>query len=797
MNSSTDHPPSLKAAADKRINDHRPFLPCAPAVIMAVCLLIGCLFGRFTLKQDQRWLSIAMPAICVLALVQPSILALSAAGIISGITLENLKRLHLHANSRFYSMQVTVKGTVVGKTPSLYGQNTLTVRVSEVWGSGRETVNFLLRVSVPVSEEIMQGEEIIMRTVLHETGPGIVPLVINGSIVTGGWQAGPRALSTFFKGRERLVKVLRTFKGSSTSGLLGAISLGERWQVGVRTRDILQKTGTYHLLAISGVHVGAAILPFLLILRLCASTLQRVNPRVVRGVFLIFSVFAVAIYMCFTGLSASALRAVVYFILVGSAVLPGRNSSPMTSLSLCVLLLVCFSSDEQPDVSLVLSALAVTGIVLSSRGLGGRGLSSGWGGNFIKGSMQMTMGAILFTLPMAVWLAGGISIIAPIGNLVAGVPFSLFLIPVAVLIDSAALFPWFPLEPLINIWLEASGLILMFMAHLADLPLSFQRLSPAGCLIASLTALVGVLVWQQKKYRLNAGIAIFIIILAVSGTGEFFNEKINRDDLVISFPMVGQADAAIITFHGKTVLIDCGPRGFPGRDSPVARALQRQGVRNLEAIFLSHLHPDHAGGLEDIMAKWPVQVIYLPEGSGLEEDRSISPGRTFTDTSVQGLRYGEVVKLSSMVFTVLGTEEKGKQVKDVNRGSLQLLLEIEGFRALFTGDAGWDQVQRSLGRIHSLDLLKVPHHGSKSGFPPAGLDDAVSSINSDGNFIAVCPSRSPGNSHLPAPEVVQWFEGKGIKLVFTGDTIVKIRYKKGGPFEVDPLLLTTMFGSDN
>jgi competence protein ComEC len=240
--------------------------------------------------------------------------------------------------------------------------------------------------------------------------------------------------------------------------------------------------------------------------------------------------------------------------------------------------------------------------------------------------------------------------------------------------------------------------------------------------------------------------------------------------------MVGQADAAIIRYHGKTVLIDCGPRGVPGRDSPVARALQRQGIRNVDAVFLSHLHPDHVGGLEDILAKWPVQVIYLPEGSSVEEEGWNSHSRAFTVTRIQGLRYEDVVKFSSMVLTALGPEERGNHVKDVNRGSLQLLLEVDEFQALFTGDAGWDQVQRSLAKAHSLDLLKVPHHGSKRGFPPAGLGDTVSSIKRDTNFIAVCPSRSPGNRHLPAPEVVHWFEGMGIKLVFTGDTVVKIRY---------------------
>jgi competence protein ComEC len=734
--------------------------------------------GRFTREKDASWLSVTVPAVSMLAMVQPSPLALGAAGIVSGIALEALRMSYFGERHIFWGEDLTLKGKVVKRWPSLYGQSALTIRVKEVLCLERIPVNLLFMVSVPDNEEVVQGSRIILRATLRKGDYGMAYPAIMGRVVTGGWLSATEGLSSVIRGRERLLRALNGSRDSPASGLLGAISLGERWRVEVGARDILRRSGTYHLLAISGVHVGAVIFPFLLLLRFCASASQRTRPRAVRAVFLILSLCAVGTYICFSGLSASALRAMVYFILAGSAGLVIRSHSSLASLSWCVLTIVCFSTGQQPDVSLSLSALAVTGIIMSGgrfRGREKRGL--------LEGMVRMTIGAVFFTLPVAVWLAGGISAIAPLGNIVAGIPFGLFLIPSAVLMDWAALFPSVTLEPLIVIWLKGAGIVLRSIRYLAYLPFSFLRLSPAGCLAASLAAVIGIPVWRYYKYRLSVGIAIFCFILAASGSGQIISERNYRDDLVISFPVVGQADAAIIRHNGKTVLVDCGPGGLPGRNGPVATALQRLGVRKIDALFLSHLHPDHAGGLEDIMAMWPIEVIYLPypgvAGHGMEDLEDASGA----GAKVRLLHYGEEVFIASLRFKVLGPETVKRPLKDINRGSMQLLLEVGDFQALFTGDTGWDQVLRSLGRVNSLDVIKIPHHGSKKGFPPAGLDDAILPIGRLGEVIAVCPSRPPGNRRLPAPEVIRWFEARGVRFVYTGDNGVKIRYKKCGSLD--------------
>jgi competence protein ComEC len=391
----------------------------------------------------------------------------------------------------------------------------------------------------------------------------------------------------------------------------------------------------------------------------------------------------------------------------------------------------------------------------------------------------MTLGAALFTLPVVVWLAGGISVIAPLGNLVAGMTLGLFLVPAAVLIDSASLCQWIPVGPLVGFWVRAADLVFRLMAQMADLPISFMHLSPKGCLTATLAGVAGILIWRRKGYRPGQGMVVFLAILVLSASVKIISENTHRKELVITFPGVGQADAALIRHEGLTVLVDCGPEGTPGRDSPVARTLQWLGIREIDAIFLSHRHPDHAGALEEIMTRWPVRFLYLSQDHTLDRQQEGFTRRTLVPPTVRILHQGDVVEHSFMTFTVLGPDGVKGAGGDVNRRSQQVLLKVNDFGALFTGDAGWDQVQLSLGRIESLNLIKLPHHGSKKNFPPDGFDKAISRVAENGKTIAVCPSRPPGRGSLPAPEVVKWFEERGIKLVYTGDNGINIIHKKG------------------
>lgn len=740
----------------------------ASAVILAVSLVLGCLAVCFFHEKHLKGLSFLTPAVLAGALIQPSPLALGAAGFFTGMALEHLKSSGFRKPTALGDQAFTFKGKVAKAMPSRYGQDVLTVRISETLGRKRFPVDFNLGVTVQSAEGIVRGDEIVFRSFMKGTRTRNGTSVIRGGGIDGSWQYGAGSPSLVHQSRMRLKEGLRHLPDSPASRFLGAVSLGERWRVDARTRDILRKTGTYHLLAISGVHIGAAILPFILILRFGTAASQRVRPRETRLLLLVVSILAAGTYLCFTGLSASALRAVAYFSITGAALVTGRSAFSMASLSWCVLAIICFDDHQQPDISLILSALAVAGIISGSRGLKDPG--------FFKGTFRITLSAFLFTLPVVVWLAHGISIVTVIGNLAAGLSFGFFLIPSAVLIDFAALLPSFPLEPVIRMWVVAADLFMGFLVHLACMPYSFLDLSCGGCLAATLAAVTGVTVWWRNQYSTRSGIVISLVIVAFSGVGQFIHNGYDRDRLIINFPAVGQADAAIIRRNGMTILMDCGPRGLPGRDCPVTRSLRRLGIRKINAIYLSHLHPDHAGGLREILALWPVEAVYSPEEPGREVLPKLMPEEDVIAPMFRILKYGDVVRLWPFSFRVVGPDPAEKTGNNMNRGSLQILVEVSDFHALFTGDAGWDQVGRILSTLPSLDLLKIPHHGSRNGFPPDGLEAVFNRLQRGAGFKAVCPSDLPGNRHLPAAEVADWFAERGIELVYTGVNGVIIRY---------------------
>jgi competence protein ComEC len=663
---------------------------------------------------------------------------------------------------------MTLKGKVTGVVPATYSRWFVRIRVSEILGRKTENANFLLDVPFTHSDIPSEGDEVIVRsTVGMPQNPS--PSSLHGRAALSGWITTDRKANCIKTGRTRLSRAIDRYGERETSGLLASITLGQRWRVGTRTRDILRKTGTYHLLAVSGVHIGASILPILLLFRLCTVLFRGSDPSLNRKVMLLVSAMTVGTYLLFTGMSSSALRALVFVYVTGSAVLFARNTAPLISLSWCIPIIVFFGHTRQPDTAFLLSVTAAAGLILSVQGTG-RGRAR----NILVKSFRVTLGATLFTIPLGVWLSNGLSYISPLGNLAAGVPFGLVLIPSAVLLDFVSLLPRFPIEAVISIWLKIADPVMSTMTFLSDLPFSFRSLSTPGCAVASLSAAAGIPVWMRCRYSVRSGLAVYFLVITLAGGADLLWQRALSDKLLICFPAAGQADAAVIRHGCNTVLIDCGPPGLPGRKAVVARILQKLGVRKIDALFLSHAHPDHAGGLQDIVTLMPVKKVYLPDHQETVRQVKKMIASRVPEAGIITLRYGDSVDISSVSYKVVGPAGLRPGERDMNRASMQVLVKAGGYRALFTGDAGWDQVAASLENIRSLDLIKIPHHGSKKGFVPHGLPAAFVRLTKKGPVFAVCTAETPGMRDLPAPEVVQWFEEKGIMLVYTGNNEVNI-----------------------
>lgn len=173
---------------------------------------------------------------------------------------------------------------------------------------------------------------------------------------------------------------------------------------------------------------------------------------------------------------------------------------------------------------------------------------------------------------------------------------------------------------------------------------------------------------------------------------------------------VGQGDAAlIITPERRNVLIDAG------RSSrEVAYMLQQLAVDTLHLIVASHNHADHIGGMATILSHFPVSA-YMDNGI---------PHTTATYRSTlfalerSGAQYlnatARTITLGSLVVRVI---PRPFERADQNNGSVGLLLEFGEFRALYTGDSEWPELEGwvKAGVIPNVTVVKVAHHGARNG----------------------------------------------------------------------------------
>lgn len=249
-----------------------------------------------------------------------------------------------------------------------------------------------------------------------------------------------------------------------------------------------------------------------------------------------------------------------------------------------------------------------------------------------------------------------------------------------------------------------------------------------------------------------------------------------RDDdaTTIHFIDVGQGDAGLVTCGDSAVLIDGGKQS---EGDTVVNYLQAYGIDELDAIVATHPHEDHIGGLVDVLKEFRVKAAYLSDEA---TDTRIYE-RLLDAIEAEGITpqfpdIGDTIALDGDArFTVLapGPNSSSTYGNDPNTWSIVLRLDAGGCSALFTGDTTAaverDLVARNATALN-CDILKVAHHGSRTGSSEAFLR----AVSPDYAVI----SYAAGNSYgLPDEEIFERLEPMGTKLFETakdGSVILKL-----------------------
>jgi competence protein ComEC len=497
--------------------------------------------------------------------------------------------------------------------------------------------------------------------------------------------------------RESIREIIsRHVEHPDARGIVTALAIADRSQMPTSVRDLLTLTGTGHLMAISGLHIGlAAVAGFWLVRLLIQLTFIPWLHRHALSVTWTGAIVTAVMYAALAGFGVSTQRALIMLTVLVTAHLTRRHTAPFRPLMLAMaaVLIADPFAPLRPGFWFSFSAVAALLFTFSGRS----GVARWW-----TAMPLAQVVASVATLPVAVLWFQTISPTGLPANLFA-IPWVSFIVVPLTLTGVAAMAVSDWLSGMLLFLAGQSALVLLAVTGwLGSLHNNIQPLAaPLTLGFASLAFAAGLLLSLPGGVRCRwLGAVPGLLILAPAAY------SVSDTGVNLEFLDVGQGQAVIVDTPGHTILYDTGP-GEPGRwdqvRSVIAPALTRRGARGPDRVILSHADLDHAGGLSAIMKRYPQAVFNGNSGRKRDVSDKVMP------VCVQGIWW----QWESVFFRVLHPSASLPYLG--NDSSCVLSIRNGGASVLLTGDISHTVEDRlSKGDLKPHKVLQVPHHGSAS-----------------------------------------------------------------------------------
>ncbi|MDD5427961.1 MAG: DNA internalization-related competence protein ComEC/Rec2 [Candidatus Omnitrophica bacterium] len=531
--------------------------------------------------------------------------------------------------------------------------------------------------------------------------------------------AGPVETAAY-KIRHKMLALIDEYMAMPYSGFLKAILVGDKTGLKDVIQDDFIKTGTVHVIAVSGLQVGLIALVFLAIFRIFGL------PRKVN---LIVTASLLAVYAFIGGANPPVARAVIMFAIYVIGYLIDRDSDILNSLSLAALAILLWNPKELFDPSFQLSFVSVASTIIFAPKIyavfpEAKFKKNPWdlparAYKYITVGISVSVAAWIGSFPIIASYFNILSPVSIVANLIA-VP-ALFLLVAVSFVFFAACFVWAGAAAFIAQGLELfERSIFAANSFMANMPMAFFRvgkLSPAAVIFYYF--LVSFIIVPPKKRTVIAALVVLNIFVWASLIRD------SAGSLKVTFLDVGQGDSAFVEFPGgNNMLIDAGPGGEEDRadmgESVVAPLLWNKGIGTISAVVVSHFHDDHTGGIPYVLKNFKIGCVIDSGASGAENENiyneylRLVKGKNIRRLTV---REGDIIKFPGGAEMFVLNPEKDKKISDSNDNSLVLKLSGKNFRALFCGDIKDRAVSRIITYENFLrsDVIKIPHHGGDLG----------------------------------------------------------------------------------
>lgn len=531
-----------------------------------------------------------------------------------------------------------------------------------------------------------------------------------------------------------------TVHSKTRAAILAALAVGSRALLTASIWRVFQNSGTSHLIAISGLHVGliAAVAYWFFY------NMARMIPRLplwapAVTIASIASLCVAGLYGVMAGMSLPTQRAVIMVAVVMlSSVL--RQSIPLwRRLLFAWVVIIIVEPAALYSASFWLSFSAVGWIVYGMADYKRSGSVVQW----LRVQWVVTLGL----LPLSLYFFHQVSCVLFFSNVVAIPWVSFVIVPLCFL----GTLSYFISHALAHVFFVAAAYGLQplwwWLRYLTQWHGSvwYYSISSVWLLLITMSA---VLLYLTPRSMLFKWMSCFAVLpLLWPRTVSLHQHEINMTVLD-----VGQGLSVLVQTAHHTLIYDAGPKsmtGFDAGQSVVLPFMLYQHISHLDRMMISHGDNDHIGGAYAILNRFPNTWVLTSV-----------PGR-FIHYHVTRCVAGQQWQWDGVIFKVLYPPQK--MAYQGNNSSCVLRINTGKSALLLTGDIEKPAEQWLLAhqrRLLAADVLLAPHHGSRTSSTPAFIAAVAP-------HTVVISTGFYNRYHFPSVSVLRRYQQRGVKILNT------------------------------
>lgn len=531
-------------------------------------------------------------------------------------------------------------------------------------------------------------------------------------------------------------------------GIIQALVMGDDSQIAVDDWQLFLRTGTSHLMSISGLHItmlsGLAFGLVGFVWRRIPVLAMRLPTRKAATVGAVLVALA---YALIAGFAVPAQRTLYMIIVFAVALWSGRQLIITQVLALALLLVAVLDpwAVISPGFWLSFGAVAILAYALGAR----VGMT-----HWLKAALQTQWAVTIGMLPLLLIMFHQASIISPLANAFA-IPLISFIVTPLALLGS-----FLSLDFALHLSYQALNICMQLLMWLNQLPAAVwqQQAPPLWTLLSALLGVAWLLLPRGVPMRWAGWLGLLPMLLIAP-------QHPQSGDMKVTVLDVGQGLSVVVQTAAHTLLYDAGAKYSAQADAGgriVLPYLQGAGVRHLDGFVVSHNDTDHSGGMVTVLAQMAVNWLLssLPQDSAL--GGNLKPIKCFAGQhwTWDGVKFEVLHPQPDSYADAALTDNNRSCVLKITSASGSLLLtgdiekSVEAALIQFYGDGAAEQELTAL----KSDVMIAPHHGSKT----SSSVDFIAAVRPG---LTIFTAGYLNRFRHPRPEVLARYEQAGSQIL--------------------------------